>query len=1679
MTDTDSDENILTQATTAADIIEQLKAKSGAGELVDRAEKLFDTVTSAHKIANYYADKEQIAGSTSKDNKKSSSSLSMTTVVENLDNTSQVFIGKNTEITSDNDAEISSTINQVDIAVSGHIKPSNESTSTVDAVVNYFTANADNIVAVAEGAKITAGKKLDVKANNNINHIILNDGSGKESGNSVHAAGTVSYANGESLALVSIDDETNLNVSGALNVNANNNTNLLNAAGGLAVSSGAAGIGASVAVNNFDVKTLAKVGNNDIGESSELVSLLHSKIDSPEKFFCTAETTTSKLLNAKSICVKAVTDGAINSLSIAGGLATSEDNKNSSESLGNNAAQSSGTGSKISSAMDTFRNYFTSDESGEDGGIFKNTLNKFIKSENEDTGGEKPSNTSIPKISELANIFNSESADLESGSNSESQSFKFTFDGAGSASINLGNNRTESGIENTNVTSQGDINVKATDDGFIGAWSGAGALNFRKQQGNASNNSSTSVGMTGAVALNKIENAVISGLRNNTINANYNSLTNTAEKTGALIAAAPSLSVQASGGEGKKNFSGAASASVSIAQNTVGAELVNNNTQRLSSLINKAENRDTQIVGGINLSIATGGNKGTAVGGSASFAHLRNDIHATIDKGYYQVSGDFANTATTSTNQIVGSVGVSVATGTESSYGFQGVLAYNRVENKDYATIKGATINASGKFDNLAQDFKVEGDKKHDAFLTKAGLDVNGQSYADESSVSKTDETLNVAKNQTSNESDAQTFDAESSENKTNTSHYGNKIITAALAVSASGDGSGMASLAISDVDNDFESVIEGSEISGGDTPKNIHAESNTLDINAAAGAAVSSKGFGAGGSISWQTTDNTVKAGIDSTVGRNSGLYINSLSNAFEVNVAGQLSGGKGTAVGLALAYNALNDSTDAFIRNVDFTKGNFGSGNINVNAESKGAVYAVGAGVGVSTNSAALGGSIAINRGHNSTNAFIDNVNLVDNSRNTNINVNARDNINKLAVVGNLQVSGGSAAVGGAVAYNDVGISNSRQTTNAEIKNSNLQGLKSLSVAADDNSELTTIGVGVGAASKGAAVQGAVAVATINKDVDSLISNSTINADGLTKINSATSEDITTSADVLALNLGTGAAIGAGVSINNDDTKTSSNVKSSSVTGNGLEVLAANNSAILNVGIGGSAGGTGAAVTGSVAVNNISGKTSSIVDDSQINSTGNNNVVVDAQSDERISNYAGSISFTGTGGAVGVSVSRNNITSETNAEITGANSSVTINRNGDDYKETSLKNFVDDSAIVNEDFAKKLFDTKNNVSDKDDSAKKDAAQKDSEGIGSVFRARTGLSDSRQATNYRGVVVSASGTHTLKSLMINGGAAGTGAAVNGTVNINKIGGSTNAVIDGAEISASSDDVNVVAHDYTNSIGLVGTANVAGTGAAVGLGNDSEDITRAVNSSVTGQNRNNGDIYVNNLNVESKGRQGITSLVAGISGAGVGAGLSNSTGVYLLDAKTTAALNNANVKNNYLSVLADHDSKINTLGAAIGFSAVGAGTGLGVEVLKETDKTSSEVKNSNVNYLNSTNNLDIKAVNNTKLNYEIFDVGVGVIGVGAAGSVGVANVQNNVLTNVENSTFSNINSVNISAENNLDFDNFAFTGAAGLGGIGVGVAVNTVDSLIKTNIDNTSIQAESISVSSTENRDFN
>ena len=640
-------------------------------------------------------------------------------------------------------------------------------------------------------------------------------------------------------------------------------------------------------------------------------------------------------------------------------------------------------------------------------------------------------------------------------------------------------------------------------------------------------------------------------------------------------------------------------------------------------------------------------------------------------------------------------------------------------------------------------------------------------------------------------------------------------------------------------------------------------------------------------------------------------------------------------------MAYNALNDTTDAFIKNVSSTSNGT---EIAINSASNGSVYAVGAGVGVSANSAAIGGSIAINRGANSTLAEIEDSNI---SNAKNILVDAKDKVNKLAVVGNLQISGGSAAVVGAVAYNDIGASTSdKQKTSASILNSNISNGEntSINVNALDESALTTIGVGVGIAGKGAAVQGAVAVATINKDVDAKVSGSTINITGTPKISSQSTEDITTSADVLSVNAGTGAA-------------------------------------------------------------------------------------------------------------VGVSVSVNNITSETTSNVNG--SSITLNRVNEDFKKVSVKNYIAPDSLADKSFIEIFTGSGEKVGsgqvDKDgNKVNSNSSSETSEKVSGIFKAKSGLEQQRENTNYRGIVINSSGTHTLQSLMINGGA-----AVNGTVNINLIDGKTAANVDGTKLNTTNanDDVNIIANDYTKSRGVVGSANAALVGAAVGLGNDSQDIARKVDASYIG--RNDNDVSTNNFNIQANNLQGMNSLIAGFSLAVEGAGVSNSTGVYLMEGSTNAALEKANVKTNNLNVDAYHNAQINTLGAAVGIAGLGAGVGLGVDVLRKVDLTTANIKNSTVNFTSENSTAFINAFNNTTLNYEVS-----------------ANIEGSNLG--LNSTTPEV--IYISGTNYLEFGNKAFAGAAGLGGIGAGVSVTTIDGKVNTNIDNSALKATNLNIDANEYR---
>ena len=160
-------------------------------------------------------------------------------------------------------------------------------------------------------------------------------------------------------------------------------------------------------------------------------------------------------------------------------------------------------------------------------------------------------------------------------------------------------------------------------------------------------------------------------------------------------------------------------------------------------------------------------------------------------------------------------------------------------------------------------------------------------------------------------------------------------------------------------------------------------------------------------------------------------------------------------------------------------------------------------------------------------------------------------------------------------------------------------------------------------------------------------------------------------------------------------------------------------------------------------------------------------------AQSDDKMSNYAGAVNINTDGYAtIGVSVAYNEVKGNTDANVKNSKLDVT----GSDSDLIAISNPKDN-----------LIDgyvTKNNwISSR-------------------------LFDGRKTENKSGLVVNSSATHSISSDLATVGIRASGdspgAGVSGTVNINKISGATNAKVENTDITATNTDTFVNASDYTN-----------------------------------------------------------------------------------------------------------------------------------------------------------------------------------------------------------------------------------------------------------------------------------
>ena len=1607
--------------------------------------------------------------------------LAGSAVATDLGNNARVLIGKNANIKAGNELAMKAASKQFDVSLAGKLGLNGGGKNAAGGTFAVGLADANSLVAVAQGAKLTAGS-IDIGTENKIDHIQLSLGAGKGATSGV--SGMVGYLEGASNSLVSVDDEAVINAgTGAVNLNAKNDTNVYSAAGAVAMGE-TAGIGVAATITNFDRYTYAAIGDNgytdppqatteqeDSGDTSATLGE-DANADRSQEAEKLANTTAEKRATLQQLVQNASglrqgTDGDKTYTEQADffGSKTAANTKGSIDA--GSFKVNAETGGRIINVA-VAGGVSTADDSGE-AGIFDklgtfvgnktNALSNKLLALDHKVAGKI--NGLMDRQTEAQKVLPTDQTPKATPSGQQSS---VTIAGAGSAAINLLDGDTGALVDNVKIniakdtTEDKNITVTAKDSAMMVAAGGAAGISWKNlTKDNNANSNNAAFG--GTVAVNDIDSQTLAVISNSEIE-NAAAIINNAQKSGSLAAAGLGLALaKNSGGNGGTNIAATVNASVNIADNTAYALLQNNNVntknvsgedERATSITNTAFDNDIQITGGVNTSLSIGGDNAFVGGATVAYGSLKNDVQAAILGGTYDKITTADVRATTNMTQVGVAANVSVAGGAKTSYAFSGNSAYNKLDNYANATVEGVTL--TGESLNVAAYDTADSANTQAEYLKKRGLDADGSAYlkqvkqaADESGDSDKPTNVDITRG-------------------------GNVIVTGAVSVgvtTGNDGGSATASVTVSDIDNDYNAKIKDSNITttgkgSGDAlvGTKVNAASHTVLAGFAAGVAGTAGSFGVGGSANWQSLNNDITATVENSKLITPKTDVKAESGALAVNVAGQIgvTGGSQSKLGagLAVAYNSLNNTTGAYVKGSEISGAGDASSILTVDAANKGNVYSVGAAVTAGTANA-LNGVVVVNRGRNDVEAVIDKYdgeNAKTDSGRTKLNnmsevaVKSSDDSNQLAVVGAVSVSAGSNAkfaAGGSVAYNEIGnitgsAGEKKQTNKATINNADITTTEDgkISVNAVDESTLTTISVGTSITTGNVAFSGAGSAAMIKKDTDTELVNTNINKD---KNNAATVQatadskgKITTVAVVAAG--AKDAAIGAGIAVNQLDADTNTTVTNGEYKVKGFTAEAKSDSSILSVGVAGGVAKT-AGIAGNIGVNLLANDTKAAIDGAKINADGT--LAVIAKSKDTLQNFAGAFGVASGGQAgVGMGVAYN--------EISGTTESVVKNN----AELTAAGN--DAGVAVNE----RNKDNDNVVSDKK---------------------RTG------------VIIAADAEHKLTNVAISGGvavSADVGVGVAGTVTVNRILGATNAKVTDSSINAaltdrSKADVYVAANDATKSESHVGSLGVGGGadgGAGFGLASDTGVVSRNVTAMIDGGsakklvNGNSIDVAALNKANMSTNSYGIAAA-GGAYGAGAGAG---TVSVAKLDAETTAAVKNIQGTNNGLAITADHvnDITLRSAAAAASGALVSAAGGAGIGVVDDDSKTVAELSGSKVTA--ETGDITVNAANKTDVTTAVFGVAASMVAGGL--NVAVNNLDNTVSTLVkDNSNLQAQGTFAAKADNIVKTSFVNGADAVGAAGVAVGVGVNTIDTGVITEISGSEITAGTIDVAATEKLD--
>ena len=1211
----------------------------------------------------------------------------------------------------------------------------------------------------------------------------------------------------------------------------------------------------------------------------------------------------------------------------------------------------------------------------------------------------------------------------------------FAFAGAGSVSLNLVSDTTQAVIDGAHVNLNNDGVLQAGARDTAFVGAFSGGAAISARKGQSSG---TSAAFSGAVGVNKIDNTIESAVKNSTVEG-LKSMDVTALSGGTSVAVGTGLSLTKNSQPGN-NFAGGASVSVNLIDKDVKA-LAEKNTVSGVSADEKAAVKltayesDLQVTGGVNANVATGG--GTAVGGSITVADINNDLDARISGGMYTNIKTADAESLLATKQITAAISTGVAVGgSGTNNAFTGAMVYNGLHNTVKAGIDGRAKVTADSIAVRAHD-TTSGSAEAKPYQDLLGNYKEHQQFAEDAGVD-TDGSSYYKTSDSSNGLDTAGEKVDFDGNK------GSLSVGAAFVVAGSSGNAAGAAVNVANVDNDFTAAIADATLAANSV--SAEADADSLAVNVSAGVAAGSKDFGGMGSVTWQDMDNTVLAKASDSAITADSLAVKAASNSQAVNVAGSVAYGKTAGVGAALAYNGLDNHIGAYLAGGSVTAKTPSTGvSVDVEGKNTGKIYGIGAAVAASQN-AAVNGTVVVNHGGSDTEAAVGEV-RAENGSNTAkdtvitaakaVKVKAESDDVRVAAAGNVSASG-KVALGGAVAYNDVGGASSG-TENAKQKTR--AALVSTTLTNVKNGTVTVKAADNSTLTTvGVGVGGAGKVAVQGAAATSLV-------------NKAVSAEIKDS------------------SIDKDEDKAA--VVSVQATSNS-EI---NSTAVVGAGSGTFAGGAG------VAVNRINQDTAATMSGSTVK---DKHTTVQADGNSTITSIgvgaalagkvalAGNIAVNQIGNNVKAAVTGSTLTSSGNIGVLASGKENLTNYAGTvsgTAGNAGLGMGVSYNAITG------------NVESTVGESSLEARGKETETVGDA---------------QKGVAVTASGQHNLKSVVLTAGLAGSdtvavGAA--GTVTVNNIGGATRAAVTGTDINAELDnsmagDVAVKAHDVTKSESHVGSLSVgigADGGAGVSAASDTLLLDRETAAELSGTDAAKKTVNGRNLAVTADQQSTVVTNADGVAGAGgiYGSGAVAATAAATkLDGSVTATMKNIISNNKGLDISAKHDHETTLVSASAAMSAamVSGAVGAGVGVVNDDFTTKAELVGSEVTAKKDSSRSDSGSVNvaaDSSTGVTTVVAGVAGSGGAAALTISVNNLNSQTSAVVDDSTVAADQDFTVDAHNKVNTTFNAAIHGAGGAAVATGVGVNTIGTSTLAEVNKSTIKAQKAAITSREEMDVN